>query len=167
MAVEDGSDCCFERGNERFRFRVGALIIENGCALFATNDVCGHYYSIGGGVRLGETSEAAVCREVREETGVNYGIDRLVFVNENFFRPLSGCFNGVNCHEISFYYLMKPRGTCEVHSGSVCPDGREYVRWIPLDKLNEVKVLPDFLTSRLHDLPSSVEKIITGTAFRA
>lgn len=34
-------------------------------------------YSIGGGVHLGETAEECVCREVFDETGIHYEIQRL------------------------------------------------------------------------------------------
>ena len=35
---------------------------------------------------MGETAEEAVRREVLEETGLPYEIDRLAFVHENFLR---------------------------------------------------------------------------------
>ena len=40
------------------------------CVLFAGNELEDYYYSIGGGVHMGETAEDAVKREVFEETGV-------------------------------------------------------------------------------------------------
>ena len=81
------NDVCFETEDKRrFRLRAAAIIIEDGCVLFATNDSEGYYYSIGGGVNLGETMEEAVLREVYEETGIHYEIDRLAYVWENFFK---------------------------------------------------------------------------------
>lgn len=77
-------DCGFVRGEKWFRYRAGAIIIENGCILVARNEMDNYYYSIGGGVHLGETAEDAVKREVLEETGVAYEIDRLAFIHENF-----------------------------------------------------------------------------------
>ncbi|WP_408645493.1 NUDIX domain-containing protein [[Clostridium] fimetarium] len=59
--------------------------MENDSVLLASNEASDYFYSVGGGVHLGETSEEAVIREVFEETGVNYEIDRLVFIHENFF----------------------------------------------------------------------------------
>lgn len=78
-------DCGFTKENGWFRYRAAAIIIENGCVLFAKNDSNDYYYSIGGGVHIGEKAEEAVLREVYEETGVHYEIDRLAFIHENFF----------------------------------------------------------------------------------
>ena len=52
----------------------------------ASNETSDYYYSVGGGVHLNETAEEAVIREVFEETGIHYEVDRLVFIHENFFQ---------------------------------------------------------------------------------
>ena len=57
-------DCCFSRDGHWFRYRAAAIIIENGCVLFAGNDSEDYFYSVGGGVHMGETAENAVLREV-------------------------------------------------------------------------------------------------------
>ena len=61
-------DCGFTRENKWFRYRAAAIIIEEDCVLFAGNEIDDYYYSIGGGVHVGETSEQAVKREVLEVT---------------------------------------------------------------------------------------------------
>ncbi|MDO5388106.1 MAG: NUDIX domain-containing protein, partial [Clostridia bacterium] len=109
-------NCSFNKENNRFRYRAAAIIIEDECVLFAGNSLEDYYYSIGGGVFMGETAEAAVKREVYEETGVNYEVERLAVIHENFFYGRGGTLDGLHCHEIEFYYLMKPRGTQELHS---------------------------------------------------
>ena len=60
-------DCGFQSKNKRFRYRAAAIIVENDCVLFAGNEINDYYYSIGGGVHIGETAEEAVQREVFEE----------------------------------------------------------------------------------------------------
>ena len=65
-------DCGFTKENNWFRYRAAAIIVEDGCILFAGNDVDDYYYSVGGGVHVNETAEEAVVREVFEETGVEY-----------------------------------------------------------------------------------------------
>ena len=101
-------DCGFTKENNWFRYRAAALIIENDCVLFVGNESEDYYYSVGGGVHVGETAEAAVVREVFEETGIHYEIDRLAVIHENFFNENNGSLKGLNCHEVFFYFLMKP-----------------------------------------------------------
>ena len=57
-------DCGFRKGDMWFRYRAAAIIVEDDCVLFAANEEVDYYYSIGGGVHLGESSEEAVKREV-------------------------------------------------------------------------------------------------------
>ncbi len=76
-------DCGFTKENRWFRYRAAAIIVEDNCVLFAGNEHEDYYYSIGGGVHMGETAEDAVLREVYEETGVRYEIDRLAVKFEN------------------------------------------------------------------------------------
>lgn len=85
MDIDQTQDCCFTHEENWFRYRVGAIILEENSVLMATNDACDFCYSIGGGVHLDESAEEAVRREVLEETGLPYEIDRLAFVHENFF----------------------------------------------------------------------------------
>ena len=97
-------NCGFTKENNWFRYRAAAIIVENNCVLFAGNETADYYYSIGGAVHMGEKAEDAVIREVFEETGVNYEIDRLAIIHENFFHENSGTLKDLNCHEICFYF---------------------------------------------------------------
>lgn len=98
-------DCSFEQDNFWFRYRAAAIIIEDNCVLMAYNNVDDYYYSIGGGVHLGETSEEAIIREVKEETGIAYEVERLAFVNESLFHG-DGTLERKECHGIELYYLI-------------------------------------------------------------
>ena len=46
-------DCGFVKESNWFRYRAGAIIIEDGAVLFASNERENYYYSIGGGVHMG------------------------------------------------------------------------------------------------------------------
>lgn len=154
-------DCGFTRENNWFRYRAAAIIIEDGCVLFAGNEREDYLYSIGGGVHMGETAEAAVLREVFEETGVHYEIDRLAVIHENFFNEKSGTLKGLKCHEISFYFIMKPRGTKELHSNSTTYVVKEEMHWVPIEELGRYKAFPSFLKDYLSREHSGIEHIVT------
>ena len=156
------NDVCFQTEDKRrFRLRAAAIIIEKGCVLFATNASEKYYYSIGGGVNLGETVEDAVLREVFEETGVHYEIDRLAFIHENFFKRNDGMLKDLACHELTFYFLMKSRGTQELHSNSLSHGFKEEMCWLPIDKLSRYDAYPKFFAEKLKDIPLYPEHIVT------
>lgn len=155
-------DCCFQdKDNRRFRLRAAGIIIEDGCILFATNESERYYYSIGGGVHLGETAEQAVVREVFEETGIPYEIDRLAFIQENFFKRDDGMLKGLSCHEITFYFLMKPKGNQELNSNSYTQGFKETLEWLPIDNLHEYEAYPMFFREKLKNLSPHIEHILT------
>lgn len=154
-------DCGFTKENNWFRYRAAAIIIKNDCVLFATNEKEDYLYSVGGGVHMGETAEDAVLREVFEETGVHYEIDHLAVIHENFFDENNGALKGLNCHEISFYFLMKPRGTQELRSNSMTQGVKEEMCWIPIKDLDKYKAFPSFLKDFHSKEHFGIEHIVT------
>lgn len=160
METDYNRDCCFTNDKNWFRYRTAAIIIEDDCVLMASNDVSRYYYSVGGGVHLGETAEESVVREVLEETGVNYEIDRLAFIHENFFDG-NGITTGLKCHEVAFYFLMKSVGSQSLNSNSICAEGKEYMNWLPIKELKTHTIYPAFFAEKLINMPPHIEHIVT------
>ena len=155
-------DCGFTKDNMWFRYRAAAIIVEDDCALLVTNDNEDYYYSVGGGVHMGESAEEAVLREVFEETGVHYEIDRLAVIHENFFSQGSGSLAGLECHEIAFYYLMKPTGIKQFHNTSITAgDAVETLKWIPIEDYEKYHAFPSFLGEYLRKNHTGIEHIVT------
>lgn len=46
-------DCGFTQGDQWFRYRAAAIIVENECVLCAGNAKADYFYSVGGGVHVG------------------------------------------------------------------------------------------------------------------
>jgi len=117
---------------------------------------------VGGAVQLHETAAEAVVREVIEETGVHYEIDRLAFIHENYFLGLGGDPT-LRCHEVALYFLMKSRGCQELYdTGCVYGNVREHMVWLPIDQLNDFKLYPLFFKSRLMQLQDSIVHIVSN-----
>lgn len=154
-------DCAFTEGNNWFRYRAAAIIVEDECVLYAKNEVDDYFYSIGGGVHLGETAQEAVEREVFEETGVQYEVDHPAVIHENFFYDDFGSQKAMNCHEIALYFMMKARGTKELNSNSYTRGIKETMHWIPICELEKYNAFPSFMKEYLQSKHYGVEHIVT------
>lgn len=126
-------DMCVPCGDGLINIRAGALIVKGGKLLMVKSSRK-YYYSIGGRLKFGETAEEAVVREVFEETGVKLQIDRLAFVQENYFTNDTPAKLGKSVYEIGFYFRMlvppdfEPLSTVIVEGGS-----RERLCWVSPD----------------------------------
>ncbi|MDD3812909.1 MAG: NUDIX domain-containing protein, partial [Bacteroidales bacterium] len=99
-------DLTIPAGEGFLNIRVGAIIMQNGKFLMVGNERANYYYSVGGRVRFGESTEEAVVREVFEETGVRMTIDRLGFIHENFFIADIYTTGNKPIYEIAFFFYM-------------------------------------------------------------
>ena len=117
------------------------VVIRDGQILLSPQHGIGHDLP-GGGVNIGEALEQAVLREVKEETGVDVRVTKLLAVRDNVFvwKPDEPAERGV-FHSVMMYYL------CEYVSGDMSTDGfdeeeKEYAElaeWIPLSRLDTIK----------------------------
>src|ERR1700738_3250125 len=64
----------------KFRIGVFAIIVQDGAVLLSLRRDIDWWNLPGGGMELGETVDEAVCREVREETGLEVEVEYLVGV---------------------------------------------------------------------------------------
>lgn len=138
-----------------FCLRAAALIIENGRLLVAKEKHHNPFYTIGGGVRMGETTREAAQREAWEETGIRYEVDRLLYIQERFFT-----YDGMQKHEVAFYYLMKEKRS-EIAEGTQSDYARETLHWIPVEELPATEIVPGFLKTALQNIPENVRHFVT------
>lgn len=84
----------------------------------------------------------------------------MAVIHENFFAENMGT-EECNCHEISFFFQMKPRGTQELHSNSYTCGVKEEMYWIPIKDLDQYKAYPSFFKTYLSTPHCEIEHIIT------
>lgn len=118
-------------------------------------------YSVGGGVKFGETSEEAVLREVYEETNINLEIDRLVFVHENYC--IADFMDNCYFQELRLFYLMKTNNDVKdiICNSSGADGGSESLHWLPIDGLLNYQLFPEFYKTELHNLTNEVKHFIS------
>jgi 8-oxo-dGTP pyrophosphatase MutT (NUDIX family) len=164
--IMNNADCTFRTPHGNFTFRVAAIIINSGKILMVTNSKCSYYYTVGGRVHYGEKSEDAVLREAFEETGLQFEIDRLGFIYENFFSE--EIFNkDKRNHEIALHYYLTQLESYEFSCTSIgANDGKERLEWLDIDRLSDYALYPEFYKKELLTPLSSVKHIIEDRDWR-
>lgn len=158
-------DCSFTQKDRWFRLRACGILINVGRVLMVRNERDPYYYSLGGGVRHGESTQEAAKREVWEETGQEFEIERLAFIHEHFFTGTHDyVLSGLFCHELAFYYLMKWDPARRVRDVGLTTDGvHEHLAWLEIGKLDDlpVPVYPTFFAAELQNLGECLKHIVT------
>ena len=136
--------------NTVFGVRATALIVEDG-KLLVVEDEDG-FYTIGGAIQVGERTEEAVIREVKEELGVKAQAGELAFVVENRFEQA-----GVHFHNIEFHYFVD---LLERAPLTMQEDAKRLpCRWIALNQLHTVHLKPTFLKTALPEWNGQLKHI--------
>ena len=153
-------DMCVACGDGLLNIRVGAIIQKGDRILMVGNEQVDYLYSVGGRLKFGETAEEAVIREVLEETGTKMEIDRLGFVQENYFYGDTPSRLGKLIYEISLYFYMRVPEHWSPACESFTEEGsKERLRWVSLDE--DRKLFPDFFRTELRHPTKTVKHLVS------
>lgn len=129
----------------RHRISAGAIIQDQRGRLLLVRSRVQDRYDFwvcpGGGVKGNETLEEAAQREVKEETGLDVAIDRLLYIEE-MVNP--------ECRFVKFWFLGHPNGGCIdiTHPEAVSEHIME-AAWLSLSELKGKQVFPSVILERL------------------
>jgi ADP-ribose pyrophosphatase YjhB (NUDIX family) len=151
----------FERNGFQFDFRASGIAIHRDHVLLVRVPQYDFWFPPGGHVEIGELADHAMIREMREETGLEVKIERLVWVVENFFT-----LDGKRHQELGFFYLVTPPAEAtqldlrkEFYGKE--EDGTPLTfRWHRLDALADLNLFPSFLRTGLTAMPTSIGHIV-------
>ncbi|MER2262399.1 MAG: NUDIX domain-containing protein [Psychrobacillus sp.] len=154
-------DISFKTEVGRFNYRVAGLLINDGKILIMKDENAPYYYVPGGRVGLHEKSEDAILREIREELSTDVTIDRLLWVNENFFQEevLKERF-----HEICFFYLLSLKNDDLLSKGNPFTENENgkihTYYWKTFDEIQALNVFPLFLKEEIYGLPKQITHLV-------
>jgi mutator protein MutT len=114
---------------------VGAVILDGNCVLLVKRGhapLKGEWSLPGGSVELGESLEAALSREVFEETGLHIAIGPVVEVFDRIDRAPDG--------RIAYHFVIVDFA-CTVTSGEIAHGSdAEDARWVALEELAQYRI---------------------------
>ena len=147
-------DISFKSGNEKFNYRVCAMIINEGKILPMKDERSPYFYLPGGRVNIGETAEKAVLRECFEELEIKPEIIRPLWLNQAFFTE---DVENIRFHELCVYFLMDFSKTDLLSRGEnfvLNENGQKHeFEWLPFERLENEYFYPNFLKKDIYNLP--------------
>ena len=146
-------DISYKIESGKFNYRVCAVIISDGKILAMHDERSPYFYLPGGRVKMGETAEDAVIREVREELGIIAKIARPLWLNQAFFTE---DVDHLRYHELCIYFLMDISETDLLERGNefTVNEGKKthIFEWLDFDQLKEEYFYPLFLKKEIFNL---------------
>lgn len=149
-------DISYVTENQKFNFRVCGICLHEGRVLAMQDDRSPYYYLPGGRVRLGETTECAILREMAEELHITPRIVRPLWLNQAFFQE---DVDHLHYHELCLYFLMDVTDTGLLSRGMrfTSAEGTRVhqFEWLPLERLQDEYFYPLFLKQEIFHLPDT------------
>ena len=149
-------DVSFKVNEQKFNYRVCAMIIYEGKILAMQDERSPYYYLPGGRVSLAERAEDAVIREVQEELGVTAKIVRPLWLNQGFFTEE---VDNLRYHELCIYFLMDISNTNLLSRGNrfTTNEGNRThtFEWLQFERLKDEYFYPLFLKEEIFNLPTT------------
>lgn len=149
-------DISYKIEKQKFNYRVCAMIISDDKILAMRDERSPYFYLPGGRVKMGETAEQAVIREVQEELGITLKIIRPLWLNQAFFTEE---VDDLYYHELCIYFLMDIANTDLLAKGNkfTSSEGNRTHRfeWLDFARLKDEYFYPLFLKTDIFNLPDT------------
>lgn len=154
-------DLISKEENKIYNFRTSGILILNGKILIQRGETDTEYALPGGQVKFGETGAEAIVREYKEEIGIDINAERLIWVEEVFWK-----WNETDCHTICFYYLLNIKNPeCILSKGETfksqeTDESRLIFKWVSLNDVKNYTIYPTFLKDKINNISNGIEHFI-------
>lgn len=127
---------------QEFHGRTCGIIKQDDKFLIMRVNQTSYFHIPGGHIEIGEDSEQAIIREIKEEIGCDIQETNLFAIQENFWQR-----NNKNCHGIEFYYIIKPKNNLEMkdYQKIEIDKGEEKLldfKWCTQEELKDIDLRP-------------------------
>jgi len=149
-------DWLFTAENGICHFRIGAVLIRNNKLLVMCDN--GEYALPGGHVSFGETSKETLIREIKEEISVEIDCDRLIWVEENFWK-----WGKKKAHNISLYYLVSLKNDADIpddYCKKLNDNKNVSIQWLSFNEIPHVTIYPQFIKDKIGNISLGIEHFI-------
>lgn len=129
--------------SEEFHGRTCGIIKQDNFFLIMRVNKTPYYHIPGGHIEIGEDSEQALIREIKEEIGCDIQNAKLFAIQENFWIRREK-----RCHGIEFYYTIEPKQRLEIKDYETIEidKGEEKLlefKWVTLEELKNTDLRPN------------------------
>jgi 8-oxo-dGTP pyrophosphatase MutT (NUDIX family) len=140
----DGRPIAVPRARVRFRPCVyGIAFSDDRSQVLLTRDRRSNVWELpGGAVEIGETADAAIIREYKEEVGLDITLGPGVYFADTFYYPGDDA-PGEGWHNFQLFYIVHTRGPLDPHyeENPAAGRGNHGAGWAPVEELEGVDML--------------------------
>ena len=149
-------DLTFPLPDGVFNVRVCAVILHENRLLAMRDERSPYHYLPGGRVRLFESFEDALRRELLEELEIDAALVRPLWLAQSLFTE---DVQQDRFHELCLYYLVEADETLLARGETYLHRERTHLHrftWLPVDTLKDAYFYPLFLKERISQLPDAL-----------
>ena len=140
--------------------RTAGVLIKDNMILVQKDKSSDEYALPGGHVKIGETLENALVREMSEELGIKIKCVRMLWSEECFWE-----WNGKQTHTVCFYFQTELCAEADIPEDKFIPqkdNGNVLIGRLPVDELKNVIVYPTFLKEEIYRLNGEIKHFVSN-----